>query len=86
MKPIVKISLPKTISEKLHFEIRSIFQEHHSGVEAHFELTDNVSAPTVLSLSRNGTDLGRIDNDPEISSIALFRGMQITLNKAWRLQ
>lgn len=86
MKPIVKISLPKDVSEKLHFEIRSLFQEHHSGFEAHFEISDSVSGPTVLSLSRNGTDLGRIDNDPERSSIALFRGMQITLNKAWRLQ
>lgn len=86
MKPIVKLLIPKTISEESYTRIRSVFEGRYNGFEIDYELTQDVAIPTVSSFSRNGSDLGRIDNDPDSPSIAIFRGMQITLNKAYRDQ
>jgi hypothetical protein len=84
MKPLVKLLIPKTIPEESYVIIRSAFQEGYTEFDIHYELTEDVSAPTVSSFSRNEADLGRIDNDPDAPSVAIFRGMQITLNKIYR--
>ncbi len=82
MKPIVKILIPKAIREESYADIRSVLQSSYNGVEFVYELTENVIIPTVYGLGRNGADLGSINDNPDATSIDLFRSIKVVLNKA----
>ena len=84
MKPIIQISLPVALSEAEVAFITRRAQEDYSYADIAISLDAESHQPRVKGVKRNGADLGNYNGDADYPVIALWTGMQLTLNAAMR--
>jgi hypothetical protein len=84
MKPIARVAIPESTPADLVDAIKRHLGSSYSNITIEFELKADINHPIVLSFDRNGADLGNIDGDIDAPATAMFSGIHIEANRAFR--